>query len=297
MNKQKLEKPVNATKGSGWIALVIGLGLIAFAISRLINMLSADSPESIIIGDVIFLMLSVFAAICCLISLTSLGPTSAKVYSFMGDYKGTLRGPGFYSVNFWWGCHSERDLSTQTLKIDPIKVNDKNGNPILIGCDVFCEEQNTYAATYDISDVDSYLSSKSEVALRALAMKYAMDSDKDDEHTLTKNLEEIRTALQSEVTKEFEKAGYTVDSVAITVLQYAQEIAGAMLQRQQAQAVISARKLIAEGALGIVKEAIDKMKNDAGVDLNEENKQKLASNLLITLCSHQPVAPVMEIRS
>lgn len=295
--KQTLEKPVTAAKGSGWIALFIGLGLIAFAISRLVNIFSADNAESIIIGDVVFLVLSLAGAICCLATLVSLSPNSAKVYSFMGDYKGTLRGPGFYSVNFWWGCHSDRNLSTETLKIEAIKVNDKSGNPILIGCDVFCKEQDTYAATYEISDVASYLNSKAEVALRALAMRYVMDSSDETEHTLTKNLDEVRSSLQDEVTKEFEKAGYVVDSVAITVLQYAQEIAGAMLQRQQAQAVLSARKLIAEGALGIVKEAIDKMKSDSGVELNEENKQKLASNLLITLCSHQPVSPVMEIHS
>ena len=289
---QTLEKSI--PKVSGWITVIFGLAVL-FYVGWTAYGHYESGPEKLFppIKLILLLVLGLFISR----SNTKIMPNRAEVYSFMGRYMGTLRGPGFFAVPFWWSLFSCRNLSIDTVAVKDTTVNDHAGNPIVIGCRIFCQEKDTYAATFAVNNLDDYLISKSKTAIRSLAMKYPMDSADDNVHTLRGNTDEVKATLMKEVTDDFQKAGYVVDSVAITSLHYSPEIAGLMLQRQQAKATIDARKTITDGAIGIVKDAVEKMSSEAGVKLSETNKQRLASNLLITLCSHQGVSPVMEVNA
>ncbi len=293
MTPSKTQETPVPFKINGWIALIAAFIVLGYGIYCVYSIF--ESPESSIWAMSWRGILTLISFFVILSGLDTLQKNQASVYTFMGKYMGTLRGPGFFWVPFWWGRYSERNLSLITIKIPELTVNDKKGNPILIGCDIFCAEEDTHVATFDISDLDEYLPSKGEVALRKIAMTHPMDAQ-EGIISLRGNTEDILKELQVEITKEFEKAGYSVDSAAITKLSYAPEIAAVMLQKQQAEALIDARETIVKGAIHIVQDTIKQL--EAGENkFNEAEKQRLTSNLLITLCSHQAVAPVVNVGS
>ena len=260
-------------------------------------------------------LLSLFLAIvtiffCCGFCMQE--PNEAKVLTFFGKYVGTFRKNGFYWVNPLMSKKSV-SLRARNLNAEPIKVNDKNGNPILIGLVVVWRLKDTYKAIFDIdTDVSNtasiggavsarmnkfqnFVAVQSDSALRQVAGMYAYDNNdgKTNEVTLRDGSEEINDVLQTKLNERLAMAGLEVTEARINYLAYAPEIAAVMLRRQQAEAIISAREKIVEGAVGMVKMALDKLGNEEIVELDEEKKAAMVSNLLVVLCADEPAQPVI----
>lgn len=289
-----LEKKVFSI--SGWITLVASWAIIIYFGYNIFNYL-ADSTFAeydwwYLIKNVV---LGIILPSIVLSGNVSLQRNDAVVYTFMGTYMGTLRGEGYFWVPFWFGGYSARNLATATIEVDTIKVNDKSGNPILIGGLIYCTEKDTHCATFDINGLKKYLKTKGDVALRSVAMSHPYDAEGEDAVSLKGNTETVLKEFKDKVTVEYQKAGYDVESVAITTLNYAPEIAGSMLQKQQAEATVHARETIAKGAVGIVKSTLKQLEDEKVVMLTDNQKQRLVSNLMVTICSAQPVAPVLNI--
>ena len=239
-------------------------------------------------------------------------PNEAKVLTFFGRYVGTFRKTGFYWVNPLMTKKSV-SLRARNLNAEPIKVNDKNGNPILIGLVVVWRLKDTYKAIFDIdTDVtntatvggaasarmnkfQNFVAVQSDSALRQVAGMYAYDNNdtKTKEVTLRDGSEEINQVLENKLNERLSMAGLEVTEARINYLAYAPEIAAVMLRRQQAEAIISAREKIVEGAVGMVKMALDKLGDEDIVELDEEKKAAMVSNLLVVLCADEPAQPVI----
>ena len=225
--------------------------------------------------------------------LFTLQPNQAAVTSFAGAYMGTARGSGLrWTVPFF--RKRKISLRSRNLITPTMKVNDLRGNPIEIAAAIVWRVSETAAATYDVEDYKRYVHTQSESAVRRLASTYAYD-DQDDEGeiTLREGGEEIVNGLRQELQDRLEQAGILVEEARVTHLAYAPEIAQAMLRRQQAEAIIAARTKIVKGAVDIVEMAIDGLRDKGVVDMDEDKKAALVSNLLVVLCGETEVTPVV----
>ena len=255
------------------------------------------------------------ASIICCCGFSMLEPNQAKVMTFFGKYVGTFRKTGFYWLNPFMGVKNV-SLRARNLNADPIKVNDKMGNPILIGLVVVWRLKDTYKAIFDIdTDVsntagaqvgnsstarmnkfEKFVAVQSDSALREVAGMYAYDNEdtKEDEAiTLRSGAAEINDVLTSKLNERLAMAGLEVTEARINYLAYAPEIAAVMLRRQQAAAIITAREKIVDGAVSMVKMALEKLSEDKIVELDEEKKATMVSNLLVVLCADEPAHPVI----
>ncbi|MFA7315353.1 MAG: SPFH domain-containing protein [Candidatus Paceibacterota bacterium] len=282
---------------SGWITLITSLVLFGyFARYGYELFISPDPVGWFAMGKAAILGLILPIVICG--GNITLKPNEAVVCTFVGNYIGTLRKTGYYWIPSWLDQYSLRNLASNRIAVKELKVNDKNGNPIVIACEIYYREDDTYMATFDVSNLDKYLKSKGEVALRTLAMNHVMDSADDGEVSLRGNAEKITQELIKEISAQFAVAGQVVEGAGITNLNYAPEIAAMMLQRQQAQSMIDARATMAKGAVGIIKDTLAQLKDEQVIDeFDQKGKQRLVSNLLVTLCSSHPVTPVLEVQS
>ena len=242
-------------------------------------------------------------------------PNQSRVMTFFGKYRGTVRANGFFWVNPFYG---KRKLSLRARNMDvaPIKVNDKNGNPIMIGLVLVWKIKDTYKACFDIDvdtmpvvqkdgesvqlpqslkGYDSFVNVQSDAALRRVAGMYAYDNmdHKNEEITLRSGGEEINDRLEEELRSRLLIAGIEVVEARINYLAYAAEIASVMLRRQQADAIISAREKIVEGAVSMVELALKKLEAEQVVHLDEEKKAAMVSNLLVVLCADESASPVI----
>jgi regulator of protease activity HflC (stomatin/prohibitin superfamily) len=221
-------------------------------------------------------------------------PNMSRVFTLFGGYVGTVRESGFYHVNpFYKGAQiSQRAV---TLDVPTIKVNDKQGNPIMIGAVVAYRVQDTYKASFDVENLPNFVKIQSETAVRKLAGMYSYDNfeDHDAVATLRTSSDEVNHELAREITERLQLAGIEVIDARINHLAYSTEIAGAMLQRQQATAVIAARGKIVEGAVGMVELALAELSHKNIVHLDDERKAAMVSNLLVVLCSDHSVSPVI----
>ena len=222
-------------------------------------------------------------------------PNQSRVLTFFGKYDGTVKENGFMWMNPFY--HKEKiSLRASNMDVEPIKVNDKSGNPIMIGLVLVWKIADTYKACFEIdSDFNSFVRVQSDAALRMVAGQYAYDNmDKDDtEITLRSGGEEINERLEDELRSRLSIAGIEVVEARINYLAYAAEIASVMLRRQQADAIISAREKIVEGAVSMVDLALKKLSEDHIVELDEERKAAMVSNLLVVLCADESAAPVI----
>ena len=189
-------------------------------------------------------------------------------------------------------------LRARTLNGDKLKVNDKRGNPVDIAAVVVWRVEDTAKAVFDVDDFETYVATQSETAVRHLASTYPYDSgetfaDTEDEITLRGNVDEVSEALRVELTERLEQAGVTVEQARLTHLAYAPEIAQAMLRRQQAEAVIAARRKIVTGAVSMVEMALDDFSKNKIVEFDEERKAAMVSNLMVVLCGESQVTPVV----
>ena len=234
----------------------------------------------------------VIVAGVCLAGLTVVNPNESRVVTLFGVYKGSLKRPGFWWVN---PLTTRRKLSLRVRNFESgrLKVNDLDGNPIEIAAVVVWRIVETFEAAFNVDDYEHFVHVQSEAALRNLATTYAYDAHDDANHSLRLAAGEIADHLRREIQDRLAKAGINVIEARISHLAYAPEIAGAMLRRQQASAVIAARQKIVEGAVGMVEMALQEISRKGMVQLDEERKAAMVSNLLVVLCSERGVEPVV----
>jgi hypothetical protein len=218
-------------------------------------------------------------------------PNGSKVLLLLGSYAGTVKTSGFQWVNPLT-IRRSISLRARTLNGEKLKVNDLSGNPVEIAAIVVWRVQDTFAASFEVDDYIQYVAMQSESAVRHLASSYAYDAE-DDAVSLRRNVDEVSVALQSELQERLARAGVEVIEARLAHLAYAPEIAGAMLRRQQATAIIAARQRIVEGAVGMVEMALERLEEYGKLQLDEERKAAMVSNLLVVLCSEHAAQPVL----
>ena len=292
---------------NGFLALILAIALIAAAIYFFVR--ANTDGEFAILG-----VLSMGLFILCMNGFVKLEPNEAMVLLFFGKYRGTFTRDGFYWVNPLLS-KKKVSLRARNLNPEPIKVNDKVGNPVLIGMVLVWKLEDTYKALFEIDSqslapvgnvgkgsnarylsqaFENFVRVQSDAALRLVAGCYAYDNpDTADELTLRSNADEINEKLVATLNERLAMAGIHVTEARINYLAYAPEIAAVMLRRQQADAIIAAREKIVDGAVSMVKMALDKLKAEGVVDLDEERKAAMVSNLLVVLCGDEPAQPVV----
>ena len=302
---------------NGFLHLFINLVLLVLSIwlvvrfAKLDCMLDAEGePTAWILLPILTGTFLLFLLILDLAGFMIVQPNESRVLTFFGKYSGTVKQNGFFWANPFYS-KEKLSLRAKNMDVEPIKVNDKNGNPIMIGLVLVWKINDTYKACFEVdSDVrstitensmksvksfDSFVRVQSDAALRKVAGMYAYDNmDRNDEEvTLRSGGEEINERLESELRKHLEIAGIEVVEARINYLAYAAEIASVMLRRQQADAIISAREKIVEGAVSMVDLALKKLSEDKIVELDEERKAAMVSNLLVVLCADESASPVI----
>jgi regulator of protease activity HflC (stomatin/prohibitin superfamily) len=282
---------------SGWAPLFLYILLIlggaALFITGAVQVENTDEGAWAwaIIGGI---LLIAFSGVM-LAGLFTLQPNEARVLILFGAYKGTCVESGFHWTNPFY---TKKRISLRTRNFDgeQLKVNDQRGNPIEISAVVVWRVADTFKAFFEVDDYEHFVKVQSESALRHLANDYAYDHGDDEDEsqiTLRSGVDEISDALQRQVQERLAKAGVEVDEARLNHLAYAPEIAGAMLRRQQAEAIIAARRKIVHGAVSMVQMALDDLSAQDVVELDEERKAAMVSNLLVVLCGESEVHPVV----
>lgn len=223
----------------------------------------------------------------------TLQPNQAAVLLLFGAYHGSVRVSGFHWANPLYYPRTKVSLRTRNFNTDKLKVNDQRGNPTDIAAVVVWRVENTAQAVFDVDDYSNYVHIQSEAALRHLASRYPYDASGEQELSLRGSMDEVSQALQRELQDRLAKAGVIVEEARLSHLAYAAEIAGAMLRRQQAEAIVAARLRIVEGAVGMVETALERLKEHKTVELDDERKAAMVSNLLVVLCGEQAATPVV----
>ena len=267
---------------SGAIALVVVFILLAISIGTAILELYFIAPVALVL------------AILGLIGLVVVNPNESVVAVLFGSYAGTLKENGFFWMNPFY-IKRRISLRARNNESLPIKVNDKLGNPIMIGIVLVWRVENTFKAAFDVDNYELFVKIQSESAIRKLAGIYPYDSF-DDDHSdisLRSGGDEINHQLEKELSERLQMAGISVIEARISNLAYSQEIAGAMLQRQQATAIVAARTRIVEGAVGMVELALHQLSAKKIIELDDERKAAMVSNLLVVLCSERSATPIV----
>lgn len=235
-------------------------------------------------------------ALFFLSGLFTVHPNQGRVLQLFGAYRGTARQPGLRWANPLY-TKKPVSLRVRNFETGKLKVNDKRGNPVEIGAVVVWRIVDTAEATFQVDNCDNYVHVQSEAAVRALATGYPYDAHEENEIALSSHTAEVSGRLKAEIQERLEKAGVEVIEARVSHLAYAQEIAAAMLRRQQAAAVVAARQTIVQGAVGMVRHALELLAEEHVVALDEERKATMVSNLLVVLCSEQATQPVVNTGS
>lgn len=303
----------------GLVASGFGMLILALLIPVIIVVSFIVLPEELYWIAGIITAVGIIGFIIILCGFFILQPNQSVVMIFFGKYKGTYRNTGFYWANPFM-TKKKVSLRIRNMDIAPIKVNDKIGNPVMIGMVLVWKVKDTYRAVFDVDAGDipmvgvadgknaqilqgnatakalnAFVAIQSDAALREVTGKYAYDEEngKHDEITLRSDGDEINEQLESKLNERLAMAGIEVVEARLNYLAYAPEIAAVMLRRQQASAIISAREKIVEGAVSMVKMALDQLSQDQIVELDEERKATMVSNLLVVLCADEPAQPVL----
>jgi regulator of protease activity HflC (stomatin/prohibitin superfamily) len=283
------EKEVKAPNGIMFIFVLLTLQIGTFTL--LINNIINNNVTLTIIS-----LLVTLAIFICWFGFFMVNPKEARVMQLFGKYTGTVHDSGLRWANPFY-TKMRVSLRVKNFESSKLKVNDKNGNPIEIAAVIVWEVTDTAEAVFQVDDYEDFVSIQSESALRNLATSYAYDHHEDDDISLRSDPTQISAALKIEVQDRLEKAGVTVIESRISHLAYAPEIANAMLRRQQAMAIIAARRTIVEGAVGMVEMALTKLEERQIVELDAERKAAMVSNLLVVLCSDEAAQPVVNTGS
>jgi regulator of protease activity HflC (stomatin/prohibitin superfamily) len=240
--------------------------------------------------------ISIFLSLVILFGFVMVQPNGSRVLLLFGEYVGTIKKNGFYWVNPFY---TKKKISLRASNFDSerLKVNDKLGNPVMISTILVWRVQNTYKAAFDVDNYENFVRVQTDAAVRKLASMYPYDNFADEGHdediTLRSSVNEVSEALEKEIDERLSIAGIEVLEARIGYLAYAQEIANAMLKRQQATAIVAARHKIVEGAVSMVEMAIEELNKNEVVELDEERKAAMVSNLMVVLCGDKEAAPVV----
>ena len=276
-----MEKIVKPT--SGWTMLIVFFLLLAAGIVLL-------TQKMFVLGAILIVVdLLIIAP-----GFLAIEPNNSRVLNLFGTYVGTIRESGFFYANPFF-TKKKVSLRAVTLDVPTLKVNDKQGNPIMIGAVVMYRVKDTFQATFDVENYPEFVKIQSEAAIRKLAGLYSYDNLEDETAvaTLRTSSDEVNHQLAHEISERLEIAGIQVIEARINNLAYSTEIAGAMLQRQQATAIVAARAKIVEGAVGMVEMALEQLSRKNIVDLDEEKKAAMVSNLLVVLCGDRNAQPIV----
>lgn len=282
-----MERIVKPT--SGILALLLAIVFLGLSVYSVVLAIGSDNPFMVLVA-ILFFLVSFFIFKGVLI----VQPNHSRVLNFFGKYVGTIKDNGLFFVNPLYSA-TKMSLRSENLQGQTLKVNDKMGNPIEIAAVIVWKIGDTYKAAYEVERVYDYVRAQSEAAVRHLAVSFAYDDLEDDseEITLRNGGEEVNHILEKELTERLSKAGVIVEEARISHLAYAPEIAGAMLQRQQAAAIVAARAKIVDGAVGMVEMALKKLSEDNIVELDDERKAAMVSNLMVVLCGEKAAQPVV----
>lgn len=277
INHEKEHKPM-----SGYLMLTIILLMLGLSIA---GMVITKHPGFVAI---------IFLAILFCIGFFFVYPNGSRVLTLFGEYKGTVKQHGFYWVNPFF-VRKNISLRARNFDSERLKVNDKLGNPINISVILVWRVKNTYKAAFEVDIFENFVRVQTDAAVRKLAGMYAYDNFDDDESeiTLRSGMEEINDNMEKEVSERLEIAGIEVLEARIGYLAYASEIASAMLRRQQATAIVAARMKIVEGAVWMVEEAINQLSKRNVIELDEDKKAAMVSNLMTVLCADKDASPVI----
>ena len=281
MKNEKIYKPV-----SGYLGLFMGIVLLCLLFFT----------PAIVNNPLIVLLLVLLGIIgfFCLIGLRVVNPNESYVLTLFGKYVGTIKQNGFAWLNPFF-VKRKISLRARNLDSSPLKVNDKLGNPIMLGAVIVWRVEDTYKAAFEVNNFENFVKIQSEAAIRKMAGEYAYDNFEDEkaEITLRAGGAEVNTFLVQELHERLAIAGINVFEARINYIAYASEIAGAMLQRQQATAIVAARFKIVVGAVGIVDQALKELSKKGIIDLDDERKAAMVSNLMVVLCSERAATPVV----
>lgn len=266
-------------------------GYLAFTVMLFIV---AASLLAIIFLKLVPMAIVLIFTLVCFAGLVTVNPNESAVLVLFGKYMGTIKDNGFFWTN---PLYTKKRISLRARNFDsePIKVNDKVGNPIMIGIVLVWKVENTFKAAFEVDEFEHFVRVQSEAALRKMAGHYPYDNFEDEiaEITLRASGEEINSKLEEELKERLDMAGIYVIEARINYIAYAQEIAGAMLKRQQATAVVAARAKIVEGAVGMVQMALEQLKEKEIIDMDDEKKAAMVSNLMVVLCSEESARPIV----
>ncbi|MDQ6610836.1 MAG: SPFH domain-containing protein [Gemmatimonadota bacterium] len=267
-----------------FLAIVGGVGLLVVAANERVGLFAIAG------------MLLIAVALFCLNGLFTVQPNESKVLTLFGTYKGTAKQPGLWFTNPFVTKKSV-SLRVRNFETTKLKVNDARSNPVEIGAIVVWKVVDSAEAIFEVNDYEKYVTMQSESALRALASSYPYDHHGTTDIALSTHTLEVSKGLMEALNERFAKAGVEVLDARISHLAYAQEIAAAMLQRQQAGAIVAARQTIVEGAVGMVEMALEQLTGRNIVSLDDERKAAMVSNLLVVLCSDRAAQPVVNTGS
>ena len=277
---------------SGYLIFVAFLALLALTIWRVIAFAGSNPADSEVFGFLVYTGLSMVALAILASGFYMIQPNQATAITLFGSYRGSDRNTGLRWVWPWMG-KSKISVRANNLISERIKVNDLRGNPIEMAAQVVWRVTDTAQALYDVDDYKAFVMVQIEAAVRTIGSRYPYDDFAHSEITLRGNHDEVGVELRKELIARLSMAGITVDECGFTHLAYAQEIAGAMLRRQQAEAVVAARKTLVEGAVGMVDMALALLSEKGVVELDDERKAAMVSNLMVVLCGERDTQPVV----
>ena len=284
-------KEIQKKYASGYLALFVLPVLFIANGWMFVTAVQSETLPLIIISILIAIVLLV-----CFAGFFMVHPNQARVLTLFGTYVGSARDTGLRWANPFYAKKAV-SLRVRNFDCDPLKVNDSSGNPIEIAAVVVWKVVDSAEASFEVDDYISFVEIQTEAALRNLATSYPYESHSEDQIALRSAPQAVAEQLKMEVQDRLEKAGVEVIEARISHLAYAQEIASAMLKRQQAQAIVAARRTIVDGADGMVKMALDELKEQDIIELDDERKTAIVSNLLVVLCAQENAQPVLNTGS
>lgn len=269
---------------SGYLMLLVELIMVAASVLLFVN-------DLFLLG-----IISAFIFILCLPGFFIVEPNKATVLLLFGAYKGTVKANGFFWTNPFM-LKNKISLRVRNFENTPLKVNDKIGNPVMVGTIVVWQVQDTFKASFDVDNYENFVHLQADAAVRKMAGIYPYDDfeTETEEITLRSGVEEVNKSLEDEISDRLQHAGIKVLEARISHLAYASEIASAMLQRQQATAIVAARRKIVDGAVGMVEMALEDLKLKDIIDFDQDKKAAMVSNLMVVLCSDRSPSPVLNV--
>jgi len=284
-------REIERRAASGYVAL---FALLVATVVVVLWMISAIQTESVV--QIVLSVIALTVVTFLFAGLFIVNPNEARVLQLFGKYVGTAKTPGLRFANPFY-TKKKISVRIRNFETGKLKVNDNNSNPIEIAAVVVWRVIDTAEALFEVDDFEEYVHVQSESAVRGLATKYPYDAHETGEEALTSHLNQIAQELQVQIQDRLDKAGVDVLEARISHLAYAPEIAHAMLQRQQASAIIAARRKIVDGAVGMVEMALEQLSQKRIIDLDEERRATMVSNLLVVLCSDRGTQPVVNTGS